>query len=225
MKIDRLVIATIGLVFWHSVCAEKILTAEADSRVDGGSPEGNYGEALELFVRDGSGVSGNNEKTYLRFNLGGQLWEGERFSRAILSLTTVRAGSPGVAGVFTIHGIVDNNDNWKEGEITWKNAPGNAIGSGSDLLENTVVLGTGILPAGAARDTQVSFSSEKLVDYLNWVAGVIDDPYGRGASRSARATIILTSTGENAVLGAFYSKEATGIEEREPHLKLSVGSE
>lgn len=220
MKIKNSLLLMSAMSVALAAFGQETITPAADARIDGGAPDTNFGNAVELFARDGGENPANNEKTYLAFDLSGLLGSGQSISSSSFSLTLSRLGSATTAGTLTVYGITDNADTWTEGGITWSNAPKNDTFSGSGVLGNTVVLGTATIPAGAGQDTQITFSASGLTEYLNWIAGANSNPYGNGASADATATLIVT--GGNEVLGAFYTKEGTGLPERLPQLQVTV---
>lgn len=220
MKIKNYLLSLTVMNLALGVCAQETITPIADTRIDMGSPDTNFGSAVELFVRNGGENVANNEKAYFKFDMEGLLGSGRLILDASFSLMTSRAGSPTTAGSMTVYGIIDNADGWEESEITWSTAPKNDVASGSEVLEGTVVLGTATIPAGASKDSLIIFSDSALTDYLNWAAGAISNPYGSGESEDTKVTFIVV--GENAVLGSFYSKEGTGLSERLPQLRVTL---
>ena len=220
MKIKKYLLSITAMSAALAAVGQETITPTADARIDGGAPNTNFGSAVELFVRNGGDNMAFHEKAYLEFDIGGLLGSGERFLNASFSLTMSRAGSPTTAGTMTVYGIVDNADSWTESGITWDTAPKNDTSSGSGVLGNTVVLGTATIPVGAVQETTITFSDSGLTEYLNWAAGAIADPYGSGASADTALTLIVT--GGNEVLGAFYSKEGTGLPERLPQLNVTI---
>ena len=92
------------------------LNPTADSYVYGGSTSSNYGTAVDLIVKDGSGIT-YDRVSYLKFDLAGV---SGTISSAKLKLycNGLSNGAPSTAKIFAV-----TNDSWTESGITWNNAP------------------------------------------------------------------------------------------------------
>jgi large subunit ribosomal protein L15 len=97
----------------------------------------------------------------------------------------------------SLYGITDHNDQWREAEITWNNAPKNDTESpGGVQPKGTVLLAKAQLP-GLAAGEPVEFESEELTRYLNWKAGALPDAYGTGAAKDSVATFIVVASDQS----------------------------
>ena len=106
--------------------ADYNLDPTADSYVYGGSASSNYGTAVDLIVKDGSGTT-YDRMTYLKFDLSGI---SGTISSATLKLycNKLENGAPAIAKAFTVA-----SDSWTETGITWNNAPATGSQAGDTL--------------------------------------------------------------------------------------------
>lgn len=94
------------------------LTPYADAQVVEGYPSSTYGDRTYLYVQSADDGSYRNERTYLQFDLNGQIPAGATVTSAKLKLYCWRAQGGNMDTY--VYGI---DDSWSESTITWNNQP------------------------------------------------------------------------------------------------------
>lgn len=188
-----------SIVFGVSSLSAAIITADQATFVQNGTLEDtNFGSQTNLQVATRSAAA---RKTYLEFNLSGQLVAGETFSTSSLTITTTSTPLIGTASgsvTFSIYGLV-NNGIWSESTLTWNNSDtvGNDIASNTGVVASaTTLLGTITIDTTTLSGGQsFTLSSPALVQYLNWAAGTLGDFYQTGVISDVSPTFIITAAG------------------------------
>lgn len=130
--------------------------------------ENRYTDEL-LLLKNGLEESGAHRKSYLRFDLSSA--GGGEISAAALELHFAPTGwglaSHTPDAEFAVYGLGDDAmDEWSRKDMTWENAPGNAVGSGAALQEDAaVLLGTFTVPQGVQRGA-FGIEGEALAEFL-----------------------------------------------------------
>ncbi len=96
----------------------KKLTCDADATIKGGkNSRTNQGAGKELFVEMNASQADNNQISYIRFDL--KDMDKNKLNAAILSVYAKSSSeSP-----YRLHVYAVEDENWKENNITWENAP------------------------------------------------------------------------------------------------------
>ena len=171
----------------------------ADTLIVGStSADTNHGNNPTLLLKNVSPVNAYTRKEYLRFDPAGL---GEISAASLdLLVDTNNNGKAGFPSSFKVApcGLNDSTavENWREGSITWNNAPGNINSGGFFASATAAFLGTLAITTSDVGGDTVSFSSSALLAFL-------------AADTDYLVTIMLARTdtrvGENL---AFLSKEA-----------------
>jgi VCBS repeat-containing protein len=154
------------------------LDADADTYIEGTSPNTNFGTAQSLRIKHAD--SAFNRKAYVRFDLeGASLDHATGLADAALRMNFVDSGA-GTGGTtidweFEVFGLADGDsgETWVEGnggsdnsplgEITWNNAPANDPSARNNLLGNAMSLGTFTLHG---RTGVIDFRSPALTQFV-----------------------------------------------------------
>jgi len=181
----------------------------ADSFVQSGQADANFGGAANVVVKDaGSGTT--NRKGYVRFDLSsinGPLVD----AALLLDVALNNQGGGGTTPqkqTVNVFGLPDGDpgEAWDEMTLTWNNAPGNASNEGLD--PSMIPLGSFTVPNTA--DAQVLFSSDELFDFIT-------------ADTDGLATLVLTrETPSGSWNLGFGSKENGSF--AAPSLRLAVAA-
>lgn len=179
-----------------------------------------YSSAVSVQVAARGGNS--DRKGWMKWEIGDQLEEGQRFNNAQIQLTfnqLIGAASGDVT--FSVYGIVDSDDNWQRSSLTWNNAPKNVTTSSLQVSSiGTVNLGSFTINTSTiVRDNKIIFSSSALDDYINWGSGMLGDFYETGVTSKDGLTFIIAAapgTLGTAAGAEFYSSTATGGDGHRP---------
>jgi hypothetical protein len=220
-KLSKLYLLVCSLFLFDTLCpiqamGAMITTADGDgadtyirSNLFNNAANVNYGSSSVLAIKHDTGLSGNNRKGYIRFDLSSI---NTQFNDSRLHLAYLGdhpdSQSP---SVYNIYGLNDEdpNENWNESSITWNTAPGNNTGSAGGVEGNsTVFLGTLTLTlSGLSAGDSVSFSSPDLLTFLQ-------------ADTNDLVTFIITRQQRNFGIETFASKE--NIDFSPPMLELTT---
>ena len=96
------------------------ISAAADAQVVEGSPSTNYGGQTSMYVASAGGGAYLDERTWVRFDLAGQLPPGATINTANLRLYCWKADDAGDMEA-VVHGSADTA--WSENAITWDSQP------------------------------------------------------------------------------------------------------
>jgi hypothetical protein len=155
--------------------------------------------ARQLIVRASGNPATQSFKTYLQADLHGQAGADRPLAggKVVLTRGASDKAAPTRLASLSLYGITDHNDQWREADITWNNAPKNDTESpGGVQPKGTVLLAKAQLP-GLAAGEPVEFESEELTRYLNWKAGALPDAYGTGAAKDSVATFIVVASDQS----------------------------
>lgn len=169
----------------------------ADSYVRSGTHAStNFGSETSIVTKGASGTGDFARKAYVRFDTSSAAGP---YTGATLSLTasTVNGDTINVYGLNDgVSGdAASSSTGWKEGTITWNNAPANSTLSGNGVTSSATLLGT-IRQVSTAGENLLFASADfpALLDFVN------EDTNGR-------LTIIATSGGD--FFNGFHSKESS----------------
>ncbi len=132
-----------SIIFAASACALgasfqahakiKDIVPFADSGISSGNPDTNYGDSISLYVQSADS-SFANQRTWMQFDLAGQIPAGATISAVKLRMYNWNADDQGDAMTLDVHG--SNNDGWTETGITWNTQPAfDATVMGSTALQ------------------------------------------------------------------------------------------
>ena len=172
------------------------LLCSDDAYVENLSPETNFGTSAEIVVKCQS--TGPNRKGYIQ-------WD-------ISSITgTVTAARVDFQNTYSSTGLVqsaevyllddgDVGEGWAETDLTWNNAPGNDLASGTAFdPANTTYLGQVLMPQPVRTGNKLTMSNQALIDAIN-------------ADTDGNLTLIFAITNQGPTGVTYGSKEDTDVQ-------------
>jgi len=167
-------IAAFGLAFWITpASAEMIQVADQVAYISQAQPDTNFNGSS--FLNAGNIAASSSHKSYIKYNVA-DMGNASDATFSITFLQTPQSSSPGAVQYdFEVFGLNEGEPGWSESTITWNNAPGNDVSSGSGLIGSAVTSlggfsitgGTGIGQVGGAALT--SFVNADIDGYVSLI--------------------------------------------------------
>lgn len=166
-KINLLALCAFSTLLFSAPLAFSAISASADSFVQRGNGNTNFGTSGSITIKGGDSAS-TTRKGYIRFDLSTIT---EPITDATITFTvSTNNGGGGNTNLqnFTVNvfGLKESLDTWSQGSITWNNAPANNTFNNNFIAADVTSLGSFTVNQTPIGDT-VTFSSAGLISFLN----------------------------------------------------------